>query len=681
MRKILTKIVTMLTVVILSVTAFAGCGLITTNTDRDMAQVVAKVQIADDINAEEIANREMASAFMSYGYNYVYYYGYTTSATYELILENLVKNRVIIQQARKELAKLYNGLLDGSVEADTEFLTYFKANAKANGTAINYANGDAETLEKYLTEYEVAQALYATRVSINDIIDSYETAEDEEEDEKEDETFTPRTTPTKTEEDVTDEYELVNETPSEYDYKVADVVLGKGVQVLKADYPTTYELNMAVYEAYEIDLSTSARKKAFTKALKVLKDNGLITSDESYDISNDANEALKYTYFKDSIKAQYETLVVSKYEDSLVSQVEAKLNGEAVWDQYLVEYKAQQNNYQNNISAYESALDAVNEDSFVVCNPYTGYGYVSNLLIGFTTEQSAQLTNYSSKAGITQADINAMRETLLKQLIVKDQRDSWVYSSYGEYSEESSQFTFDTDYFVSEEESAAYSLLKNYIGTVYGATSTTEENEDKVEETTWSFTNVIPTSLSFDSFMSTYVTALTGMNKLVFDKNNVANTVAQIDLTDEKRAAFDDLLYVFSTDPGSLGSYLGYTYSPFNADTTYVKEFAEATKEVVALGKGAYTIVATDYGYHLIVCTKKVEADEYDENSKEKFIADLANEDSLAYKYREVKLANVTSDEVGKIANNFINKYMEENVEYFKDAYSDLITEETETEA
>ena len=51
MRKILTKIVTLLLITVLSVTAFAGCALITTDTDRDMAQVVATVGSSVDTGA------------------------------------------------------------------------------------------------------------------------------------------------------------------------------------------------------------------------------------------------------------------------------------------------------------------------------------------------------------------------------------------------------------------------------------------------------------------------------------------------------------------------------------------------------------------------------------------------------------------------------------------------------
>ena len=61
MRKILTKIVTLFLITVLSVTAFAGCALITTDTDRDMAQVVSTVQIEDSITADNLHKIEMLS--------------------------------------------------------------------------------------------------------------------------------------------------------------------------------------------------------------------------------------------------------------------------------------------------------------------------------------------------------------------------------------------------------------------------------------------------------------------------------------------------------------------------------------------------------------------------------------------------------------------------------------------
>lgn len=684
MKKVMCKTLTLLLSVVLAVCAFSACGLITTNKDRNMAQIVASVKIDDNIDADEIKKSDLVSGFMSYGYYYVSQYGYTTSKAYKLILDNLVKNRIVVQKSRTELADLYNAMLDGGA-SDTEFLKYFKANAAAKDAKLVSAKGDADTLSKYLTPYELAKAAYNVKVSVNGLIDSYESEDDSSSSEEtEDVTFTARTTPTVADTEERKEYELVTAEPTDYEYKVADVVLKKGWETLKADekYDTVYKLNVAVYEAYKIDVSTTARRKGLNKVIKALKNNGLIKSDENYDFNKEdkINEVLNYSYFKDALKSQYESLIVYKYEDSLVSDVEAKLTDEALWEQYVTEYNTQKANYQNDSSAYETALGNVSDKSFVVCNLFNGYGYVSNLLIGFTTEQTAEYDAYAARKDVTNEQIKQFRNELLKELLAKDQRETWVYSSYGQYDEQNGKFTFEDKYLVSEKDSAAYNKLNVYNGTVAGATSKTSENSDKVEETKWSFENVFPNSMTFDKFLTDYVNPLTGIEKKIYDANNEAATVAKIGAYDKTvRSAFDDLVYAYSTDTGILGKYYGYTYSPYTSAKTYVEEFAAAAKKVVSEGEGSYTIVGTKFGYHIILCTAVVGADPYDVNNdagKAVFLNDLKTEETLAYKYRKVKLDLVTDDEIEKLANNMISTYLENNVTYYENTYGDLITSE-----
>ena len=672
MRKILTKIATLVLIAVMSITTFAGCALITIDTDKDMAQTVATVNVHDGIiDAEEIKKSEMVSAFMSYGYLYVQSYGYTTEAAYQLILDNLVQNRIIIQEARKSLAETYNEILADESKADTEFLKYFLANANGKSkTVIAPASASVDNLVKYLTAYEIAQAKYNIRKSVNSMIDSY--VEEAEEDEKEDETYTARSTPTKDEEEAEYEYELATMDATEYDYKVLALHTTEAVKDYDEDgKESLYDVNMALYESYKIDIS-GERLKHLSNAIKDLKNGGLIKSSESYNIKGNPDNVLEYSYFANSLKSQYESLIVSKYEDSLVTSVEKALTDEAIYDQYQAEYNAQKENYLNNVTGYESALDSLTKDSFVLCNPYTGYGYVLNLLIGFSDEQTAALNAAKAKAGATTESISKVRNDLLDALVVKDQRETWVYSSYGQYDEATGAFNFDEDYFVSDNEDVV-ELLGSFIGSVYGATSSTQKDDEGVEQTVWNFKNVIASSMSFANFVENYV------DKLLDTKFEVDVVKEGINL-EEKRAVLDDLIYAFSTDPGSLGSYLGYSYSPFNAATTYVKEFAKASADVVEKGEGAYTLVATDYGYHLIICTKSVEknAEEYaDVNA---FKADLSNEESLASKYKEVKLNSIVSTEVGKIADKLINEYFKDEniVSYNHKAYKDLIPEQKE---
>ena len=88
-------------------------------------------------------------------------------------------------------------------------------------------------------------------------------------------------------------------------------------------------------------------------------------------------------------------------------------------------------------------------------------------------------------------------------------------------------------------------------------------------------------------------------------------------------------------------------------------------------------MVATDFGYHIILCTKVVGEEFYADQTA--FETALNNKDSLAYKYREIKLDSIVSTEVGKIADMLINGYFEDEhvVSYNTKAYEDLIPAES----
>ena len=105
MKKILLRVLTVLLSVIVITGSMASCGLFEVDTDRDMAQVVATVDIGEGVNAEDIYKRDLISGFMSYGYMYVQSYGYSVADTYELILDNLINNRIILQNARVKLVE------------------------------------------------------------------------------------------------------------------------------------------------------------------------------------------------------------------------------------------------------------------------------------------------------------------------------------------------------------------------------------------------------------------------------------------------------------------------------------------------------------------------------------------------------------------------------------------------
>ena len=679
MKKTIAKILSVILTVTAVLTVFVGCDWITTNSDRDMAQVIATVQINDKVEAENIYKRQMVAGYLGYAYQYVYYYGYTQAKAYEIVLDNLVNNRIVVQQARIELADLYNDLLNKNGKNDFE--NYYKESATAKGTAIDPKKGDVENLKQYLSEYEIANSYYSVRKNINAMIDDYVKNDDTTE-EKEDVSYTARTTPEVKDEGELTESQLKEKVPTEHDYEVANLTLkitgDNYLKKLGEVYTNVYDLNMAVWAEYKIDISTAARRKAYGSMLQALRDQKLIKSNETYDYAADTDNVLKYTYFGDILKSQLENALVEKYEDSLIDEV--TLSDDAVWAQYKEDYKAQKALYMNDYSAYESALSSASDTKFALYNPFEGYGYVANLLIGFTSEQSNLLSEYSSKAGVSKEDIENYRAELAKQLYAKDQRDSWVYLNYFDLGE-NGQATIKDEYRLSDLEN-----IKNFVGDVEIADPAgyTEEDDDGVTVTKWKVNNVSATPIAFEDFVETYLGEM-GMGLCRYEVEGEKYGIIQNYDQKETLNKFRDLMFAFNTDAGGLSYEYGYVYSPITSATQYVPEFAAAAALVVDKGVGAYTMVITDYGIHVILCTKLVtepyavsDDPENEEAEKQAFLADIQNEDSIAYKYRKVKLDNVTQDVIGKKVNKFVNTYRENNVTYFENTYSDLMEDSSE---
>jgi hypothetical protein len=164
--------------------------------------------------------------------------------------------------------------------------------------------------------------------------------------------------------------------------------------------------------------------------------------------------------------------------------------------------------------------------------------------------------------------------------------------------------------------------------------------------------------MSFDTFKTNYLSLL-GIT-------SNAGTGANVDLD-----LIDDILFAFGTDPGSLNNYLGYIYSPSTSATKYVKEFADAAQRLVNAGVGAYEIVATDYGYHVMICTYVVEPTASDDDvigatAETEFKNSINTEGTTAYKFKKSKEASNLEKLVSDTVTFNIAKYIDKN----DDAYA-----------
>ncbi len=142
MRRILTAILALVLSLTVCLSTLFGCNLVVVDTERDMKQVVATVQISKDRDPDVIYKKDLVISYINYYYMYEQSYGYTRAETFEKIVDDLVKNRVFVQ------------------------------------SAILYFAGDAETIdwniEKYLSQEEIDNAKYSAYKDMDELIESFE---------------------------------------------------------------------------------------------------------------------------------------------------------------------------------------------------------------------------------------------------------------------------------------------------------------------------------------------------------------------------------------------------------------------------------------------------------------------------------------------------------------------------
>ena len=274
MKKTFIKLITLLLSVVIGVAGLAGCRLITDNSERDLEQVIATVNINGE---DKIYKKDLVMAYMNYGYFYVQYYGYTSDQVYGLIFNNLIDNRIVTQVAYEKFENEAGGVKDA--------------------TKAKY------TPERYLDEDEIVEAKYSTYKSINDMLDSYST--DKTYSEKKDTLTTDvRTVPT--------------------DAKNADKDVDKAAYVADID-------------ANGFNVSGEYRRAAFDKVCKLLKSASLLGDKYNGDIRETEyfNLLLTNNYESEVINNYDEAIVAEIKADidysDLYNLFKSKLDKQKAW--------------------------------------------------------------------------------------------------------------------------------------------------------------------------------------------------------------------------------------------------------------------------------------------------------------------------------------------------------------
>ncbi len=683
-----------------------GCGnFVVTDSQKDLAQTVATVNIAKGLKTDEdyksvagdvekvvkklstdVSKRDLVAYFLSTGYQYVESYGYTYEDTFNMLMDSLVSREIMIQYA---IAYYLKSNPDVTVAGCEAYIEAQLAAASERERELLKANPEVLTLKYFLTEGGKAEkaedydrTVYSLKKSLNDSLDSLETsyinALDEEHDHGE-----ARTLPTGVNTEKEDYYFKDSETEK------YNVYTGRNT----LDSCKGYEKQEGS--------TTITRQKAYNAFLSNLQGYNMIGKDEN---TSDINLINYYYVELSSLLGQ---ALINKYFETLEAKVSEELTAERVAAKYEEIKTAQKNKYENAPAAFETALDSVSDTSFLLYG-LKDFGFVYNILLPFSTSQNVEYTTAKNNGSNSQDDLYKIRRSILTNVKGEDLRGSWISAhEHANYSYEESENVY--KFFKDQTTGAAnakYDELKQYAGSyAYNG------SVDKTDADDWKAT---PNKVDIDQFISimeNHINTTVG-NSAVVAKGDKVSAYAEENIvyTDDKEevdyskfvyykgsvsglgnatadeyfyaesdmykavSAVNELMFAYSTDTGCLNKYYGYAVSPYGTD--FVKEFEYAAQEAVRGGAGTYVVCATDYGWHIVFASFVfgADGDVYSGYNHADAVGDAKKEGSFSNLFYESLKASAVQSGSTEAQNTVLNKYNnDDSVTLFKSRYQDLL--------
>lgn len=695
--------------------ASCGEGLITTNSQKDMEQIIGNVSIA---NHEEfkgdgqyadyasaiqsmntkILKRDLVAYFLNTGYTYVNSYGYTYEQTFKLLMQNLVSRKIMVQYAMAYYfaSTPEEGEYRYTVEAYNSYIEKESASLPDAVKGHYEAHPEILTMQYFLTEggtdsADYDKAVYTLKAMINNTLDSAEESFIDKEDEDGDASSDTRTTPTGVGEETEDYYD-------------ADYEIYTGFNT--PDSCGSYERK---------DGSTqTTRKRAYNTFLSNLSANNLLIKGE------DTTDFTKINYYYVELASQLEQALITKYSDDLNDEANKELTQSYVEGKYASLLASQQNSYSEDQSAFETAIGSVSDTSFVLYSPKEGFGFVYNILLPFSTTQTQILSTYTNDTGLTKSEFYQKRSQLLNKVSGKDLRAPWFstdeeknyafevtaedkyYTNADTKENEKNYLFFEDNLKNSAGDNARYKELGQYYGQYpYNGTVTKDEDDKYV---------CTPNEVSVDEFLDEMEAYLNYANPSFdakgaektgyvkdgkytlsengkFDYSEFLYYEGKVTLKDTKHkdyfvkgtdsytavSVINELMFAYSSDTGNLNKYMGYTVSPYK--TSYVSEFEYAAQYAIRAGAGTYVVCPSDYGWHVIYVSFVYDEGEVYENGFN--WNEREEEGTFSYLFYESLKSDSSSSSsyASMIQNQILGKYNTDTcVTLYENRYKDLLS-------
>ena len=368
-----------LAVLILTVTIFSGCSLVTLNQQKYMSQVVASA--SNDSKTYEVTMEEFLTYYSNYASSYIQNGMTNAEATEEVI--NMILNRKMFVDYLKNYT-------------DNGQKTYELTNVDINDCWTEVYNYIYEQLDSYEAEIYTDWGLTKEEST---------TEEDNEEEE-----YAGR-------EDYQHEYTIVNgqlQKVEEDNTSSEDVALNPNP--FKQYFWQESESNVVGFttagaiKTKITEFSDGIKEEEMKRFVKDLK------SAESY---KEFDNNTSWDVFERELQRVYEIQVDNKYIEKYeeIFNDNYVIKAEDVLSLYNDTIKSQIELYSKDTDAYNEAMKS--DNTTVYYHPTQGWFYVSHLLIGYDDEQKALIEKWDdevSKGIITEAERDANIEDLRAQL-------------------------------------------------------------------------------------------------------------------------------------------------------------------------------------------------------------------------------------------------------------------------
>jgi len=462
------------------------------------------------------------------------------------------------------------------------------------------------------------------------------------------------------------------------------------------------KLNYDVYTGRNLleDCGEYEKVAGSTKSTRMKAYNVFLSNLQSYGLIKEGENAAKITeldYYYEELSSTLSQALVNKYYKELQDEAEGSLTKEKVFAEYETLRSAQEAAYKADYTAFETAMNSVSDTSFLLYG-LDGYGYVYNILLPFSQEQTQDYKAVQTDGKYKDNALYKYREGLLKNVQGKDLRGAWFCEDEHEHYayEKDGKYYFFEDNFTNNDK---YEKIGLYAGNyAYNGTATQDEEDEwtctpnklGIDEFIDEFVSYVSTTAENTTYTmekpttyGTYYKKVNGKDEI--DYNGFVYAEGKFDLgtvaaenyfnADTKAykalSAVNELMFAYSTDTGCLNTYMGYAVNAHK--TSFVSEFEYAAQKVVNEGVGSFAVVPSDYGWHIIYCSYVFDGgDVYSFANADELAADRETEGTFSYLFYEALKATSATTQASAQESKIIKEY-KNSVTRYVERYQDLL--------